>query len=86
MTGKARRVARVMEGFMNQVHVERGGTLYPLKQKALVESHPIERKEAEHNQTGGKPPRSRNIEGLFHNLAIYSNCGSAASEFPRPGC
>jgi len=29
MAGKARRMARVMEGFMNQIHVERGGTVNP---------------------------------------------------------
>ena len=29
MTGEARYMTRVMEGFMNQIHVERGGTVYP---------------------------------------------------------
>ena len=29
MTGKACRMTRVMEGFMNEIHVERGGTVYP---------------------------------------------------------
>ena len=86
MAGKARRMARVMERFMNQVHLERGGAMNPGKQKALIEGHHVERKEAEQNQTGGNPLLSQNIEGLFHNRAIYSNPESAASAFPHPGC
>ena len=85
MAGKARRMARVMEGFMNQIHVERGGTVNPREQKALIEGHHVERKEAEQNQTGGNPLLSRNIEGLIHNRAIYSNCEGTASALPHPG-
>jgi hypothetical protein len=84
MAGKTRRMARVMEGFMNQIHIERGGTVDPREQKALIEGRHVERKEAEQNQTGGNPLLSPHIEGLFHKsvanyCVIYSYHPSEAS-------
>jgi hypothetical protein len=87
MAGEARRMARVMEGFVNEIHVERGGAVNPGEQKALIEGYHVERKDADQNQASENPALVlKNIEGFFHYRAIYSNHPSEASPaFPRFG-
>ena len=66
MAGKARCVTRVMESFMNQIHVERGRALEPREQKSLIERQHIEREEPERDQTRENPFLTESSDGRFH--------------------
>jgi len=47
MAGKAGGMPRIMNGFMDEVHIEGGSALHQRQQKSLVEGQDIETKESE---------------------------------------
>jgi hypothetical protein len=55
MAGKTGGVARVMNGFMNQIHIEGGRTLDQREQKSLIERHNVEREKSEQQETRKDP-------------------------------
>jgi len=66
MAGIPRGVARVMNGFMNQIHIEGGRTLDQREQKSLVERDNVEREKSEQQETRKDPFVAESSNRLYH--------------------
>src|SRR3954463_7515403 len=73
VAGKARRVPRVMEEFVNEVHVERRRALHERKQQPLIERQDIKRKQAQQRDTGDLPVLDENSDCPFHESLRFLN-------------
>jgi hypothetical protein len=67
VAGISRGVARVMNGFMNQIHIESGRTLDQREHKSLVERHNVEREKSEQQETRKDPFVTESSNRRFHN-------------------
>jgi len=72
MAGEAGGVTRVMDELMNQIYIERGGTLYEREQNSLVERHDVEREKAEQRETCNNPFFTASPSRRFHNALRLS--------------
>src|SRR5581483_2510341 len=61
VAGKARRMARIVDELMDEVHVEGRGSLHPREQKPLIERQRVEHEKREQDET-------RRTPGIDHGL------------------
>jgi hypothetical protein len=72
MARKAGRVARVMNGFVDQIDIEGGGALNQREEKSLVERHDVEREETEQRESRENPFLAACSNRRFHSALRLS--------------